>query len=467
MNDNLLFTSDWYKWGHKNMYLPGTQKVISYFESRDGAMYPYTTFFGLQYLLKKWLIKPVTKEMIDEAAELADSFSDVPGVFDRSMWDYIVEKHDGKLPLLIKALPEGFSIPNSNVLITVENTDENCFWLTNAIETLLSHVWASSAVATRSRFMVDILKKYFKETSDNEFLAPYFLHDFSQRGVSSMESAGILGLAHLINSPATDSMMGAKFAKDYYHANNKGLGFSVKANEHSIATSKGAQGEFEVTEYLLKKFPNGILSLVSDSYSISKAVEMYCTELKSLILARNGKMVVRPDSPRFIGDTIPNQVLWITEKLWAGFGGTINSKGYKVLDPHCGAIYGDSVRESDMEKTLQTLKENGFSSENCVYGCGSYLSQKINRDTQRMAFKCSAQLRDNVWYDVFKSPLDQSKASKKGRLKLIRENGQYQTVNIDQPGEDILVPVFENGELLVDYTLDQVRANAKNENSSL
>lgn len=461
--NNLIATLDFYKFSHKDMYPDNTQVVYSYFESRTGAAYPYTVFFGLQYLIKKWLTTPVTKAMVDEAQEIADNTFDVPGVFDRSGWDYIVDKLGGKLPLVIKAVKEGTVVaPNSNVLLTVENTDPNCWWLTNAIETLLSHVWASSAVCTRSHYMINILKKAFAETSDNEFLAPYFNHDFSQRGVSSMESASILGAAHLVNTLATDTCMGVKCAHDYYNAPYKGLSFSVRADEHSIASAMGEAGEVEQVKKLLQKFPNGIYSRVSDSFSIKNMVQAYCNELKSFIITRNGKFVIRPDSPRFAGDTISSQILWLVETLWSSFGGTVNSKGYKVLDSHVGVIYGDSVTEKDLEQALDILRQNRFSAENCVFGCGSYLSQKINRDTQRMAFKCSAQQRNGIWFDVQKKPLDVSKASKTGRLKLVRDvNGKFLTVGINDPRQDELVEVFRNGELLVDYTFDQVRQNAR------
>jgi nicotinamide phosphoribosyltransferase len=205
----------------------------------------------------------------------------------------------------------------------------------------------------------------------------------------------------------------------------------------------GKELEFDVTRNLIRKFPNGILSIVSDSYDIENAVRVYCTDMKQEIMSRNGKFVVRPDSPRFEKDTPQDQVLWIAQQLWNGFGGTVNSKGYKVLDSHVGIIYGDSLTEVDIKNILETLKNNGFSSEICVFGCGGYLVRKLNRDTMRFAFKCSAQKRDGIWHDIYKSPKDITKASKKGRF--------------DDTGD--LTTVFENGTITKLYNFDEVRKN--------
>jgi nicotinamide phosphoribosyltransferase len=444
---NLIWTLDSYKHTHAPQYPENTEVVYSYLEARKGAMYDYTTFFGLQYILKEWLEGiVVTKELIDEAAPiLKEHFKFNGDIWTRDRWDYIVEKHDGKLPIKIQAVTEGKNYPIGTVLMTIENTDPNCFWLTNALETVCQQVWHSITVCTRSNLIVNIIKKYFNETVDNDkqWLADYYLHDFSQRGLSCMEEAGIGCLAHLVNSKGTDSLMIFPYAINYYNANVEGLAYSVPASEHSIGTALGKEKEFEVTKNLIKKYPTGILSVVSDSYDIENAVKMYCTELKNEILGREGKFVVRPDSPRFTGDTPEAQVLWITEQLWNGFGGTINKKGFKVLDSHVGIIYGDSLTEIDIKNILELLKQNGFAAETCVFGCGSYLVRKLNRDSLRFAFKCSAQKRNGMWFDIFKAPKDTTKASKKGRF--------------DNLGD--LVTVFENGNILKTYTFDEVRNN--------
>lgn len=460
--DNLLlFTLDSYKDGHHHMYEDDTEVVVSYFESRIGAMYDYTVFFSLQKDIIKWLLKPVTQEMVDFAAEFAKvHFFDNPNIFNKEGWDYIVNELNGKLPIRIRAVPEGTRVPINNVMMVIENTDPKCWWLTNALETLLTHVWYGSVVATRSTQVVDMLKDIFEETSDVVDMHVFYVHDFGQRGAACMEQAGIGGLAHLISSRGTDTKMAIPYGMYYYDADMSTLGYSVAATEHSIMTSKGREEEFTVTRNIIRKYPNGILSVVSDSYDIENAINMYCTDLKEAILGRNGKFVVRPDSPRWKGDTVEDQVLWIVQELEKGFGTTVNSKGYKVLNPKVGVIYGDGISPEDIRKCLQKLKENGYSAENCVYGMGGGLLQKLNRDTQRSTFKCCAQRRNGVWYDISKDPSDATKASKKGRLKLIKDSDGYKTVLESDLGEDLLVTVYENGELLVKYTFDQVRQNA-------
>ena len=446
----------------------GTEYVYSYGEARRGGMYDYTIFFGLQYIIKKWFTGVVvTKELIDEAEPLMKEHFKFSGdVWNRAKWDYIANELGGKLPIRIMAVPEGTKMTTSNALFTIENTDPKCAWLTNALETVIQNVWYGTTVATRNNFIVNIIKRYFKWTVDdnNQWLADLYLHDFGQRATSGMEQAGIGAAAHLINSKGTDSVMGMVHAIVYYNANKENLGYSVPASEHSIATSLGIEGEFEVVKHLIKTFPNGILSVVSDSYDIERAVRIYCTELKELILSRNGKFVVRPDSPRFDGDTPEDQVLWIVDQLASGFGTTINSKGYKVLNSHVGVIYGDSLTEKDIHNILQKLMVNGYSAESCVYGCGGYLLDKLNRDTLRFAVKSSAQCRDGVWYAIYKEPRDASKVSKKGRLAVAHYEANDDWVTLPEelilPEDNRLKLVYENGELKRDMTFNEIRQNS-------
>lgn len=459
-NDNLLlYTQDSYKVGQYLMYPDNTQEVYSYFESRNGAKYPYTMFFGLQYILKRWLSKPINKQMVDEAEEYFKiHFFDDPDIFNRKGWDRIVNEFDGKLPVEIKAVREGTLVPVSNVMMTVKCLS-GFEWLTGVLETLLTHVWYTSLVATHSYYTMQIINEYFEKTSDSDGLNKFYLHDFGQRGVTCMEQAGLGGMAHLINSRGTDSLMAIPYAKTYYNADLKTLGFSVKATEHSIMTSFGKENEFDVTRNIIKKLPNGILSVVSDSYDIENAVNVYCTDLKQDILNRNGKFVVRPDSPRFKGDTCADQVYWIADKLWTAFGGTVNKKGYRVLNSKVGIIYGDGIGPNDIKETLELLEKHKFSAENCVFGMGGGLLQRnLDRDTQRSAFKCSSQYRDGVYHDIYKEPSDKSKSSKRGKLSLVRdENGDLQTVPQTSDVQDELRTVYENGNLVNEMTFDEIR----------
>lgn len=466
VDENFIELSDSYKVGHWKMLPKGTQGVYSYFQSRIGAKYPYTVLFGLQmYLLKYFCGVVITRKDID-AAEINCRAHFGINIFNRKMWEYIVTECGGKLPLRIKAAPEGMAVPINNVLVTVETTKggEITAPLTNYIETILTHLWQPSNVATISRDLKNYLKKAFDITAMTNDLLPFMLHDFGFRGVSSIESAGLGGVGHLVNFMGTDTMIALTYAQRYYKAAMPG--FSVLASEHSIMTALGEEGEFTMFEDLITNLPSeAILSLVSDSYNIERVINEYLPKLKDKILARKGKVVIRPDSPRSKTDTAAAQVLWLANALWNLFGGTTNKKGFKVLNPKIGLIYGDGLSADEIKDCIRTLVLAKFSAETCVYGMGGGLLQKHNRDTQRNAFKCSAQLRDGKWIDIAKKPLDVTKASKPGRLKLVwmeAANGRsLVTVPETDPREDVLVTVFENGEMTKLWTFDEVRRNAE------
>lgn len=469
ISDNIIWTLDSYKQLHADMYPEGTTHVMSYGEARSGSQYDYVLFFGLQYIIKRWLEGVrVTKELIDQAEPiLKEHFRFNGDVWSRAKWDYIVKEHKGRLPVYISAVPEGLLVPKNNVLFTIINTDSNCHWLTNALETVIQQVWYPIAVATRSKFIVDNIRRYVNETvNDSEtWIADFMLHDFGQRGVSCMEQAGIGGMAHLVNSKGTDSDMAIPFAMNYYGAIPSDLCFSVPATEHSIATSLGPEEQYKVTQRVCQLYPTGILSVVSDSYGIEDAVKEYCTgKTRQYIDARDGKFVVRPDSPRWKGDTAAAQVVWVAQQLAQGFGSTVNTKGYKVLNPKIGGIYGDGLSESDILSCLQALKDDGFAASTFVYGQGGGLLQKLNRDTVDFAIKCCAQTREGTTYDIYKKPMGGSKISKCGRMKLVwaEEAGRkvMRTVNVEDERDSLLVPVFRNGELLVDHKFNEVRSLA-------
>ena len=469
---SVITSSDSYKFCHFRMLPKGTEVVYSYFESRTGALFSETTFFGLQYLLKKHFVgKVVTQDKIEEAAAIAKAHFGDDTFFNRAGWEHILNHHDGKLPVVIKAVAEGSSIPTSNVLMTIENTDEKCAWLTNYLETLLTHVWYSSTVATKSRCTKKIINSYLDITSDNKFSLPFALHDFGFRGVSSLESAAIGDAGHLICFAGSDTVPGIILLRDYYHGELNEIAFSVAASEHSISSAEGEDGENEYIVRLLREFPNGILSLVADTYNIERFIDEYIRNNKQNILDRwiNGKgqlnrVVIRPDSPRFVGEQPANQVLWILSKLWDIFGGSINQKGYKTLHPAVGVLWGDGLSTEEIEEIYRWAANHKFDVSSIVCGQGGGLLQKVNRDTQRFAFKCSAQKRNGEWLDIQKKPMDVSKASKKGKLALININGTLMTVSANTlrtSEEDLLIPVFKNGVLLKDYTLKEVRNNAK------
>ncbi|MCI5127125.1 MAG: nicotinate phosphoribosyltransferase [Candidatus Electrothrix sp. AUS3] len=466
---NIITLTDSYKMTHHQQYCDDTEVVYSYLECRKGAQFDQTVFVGLQYFIKEYLEGVVvTKEMIKEAEQLVAAHF-IPEVFNKEMWQYIVDEHDGKLPVRIKAVPEGTSVPVSNVLMTVENTDPQCYALTNHLETLLTQVWHASTVASLSRNMKEIMKSFLDKTSDQTDSLMFQLHDFGMRGVSSMESAGVGGMGHLVNFLGTDTINAIEVARDYYNGNINNIAYSIPATEHSVMTAEGPEGEKNALKRMLDAYPTGIFSVVGDSYDIQKFLDVYiCKNFKERILARDHetipcKVVIRPDSLRSECDTPEEQMIWIANRLWKNFGGTVNSKGYKVLNPKIGMIWGDGIERDGIVKILQGIMEAGYSTENVVLGMGGGLLQKINRDTQRFAFKCSSQRRSGQWFDISKNPLDASKASKKGRLELIRnEAGELITIKEDELDgrEGLLKTVFENGSLLKEYSFDEVRINA-------
>ena len=456
MCKNLLFLCDSYKvGGHFQQYPQNTTNIYSYFESRGGR-WKDTVFFGLQYILKKYLVGTVvTASMIDEAEELFALHFGRRDLFNRKGWEYIVSKYDGRLPLTIRSVPEGSATENHNVLMTVENTDPECFWLTNYLETLLVQCWYPCTVATQSREMKKIILKYLQETGDTS-LIDYKLHCFGFRGVSSVESAGIGGLAHLVNFKGSDTLEALVVGSKYY--NEKCAGNSIPASEHSTITAWGKDNEVNAYRNILEKYPTGLVACVSDSYDIYNACDnLWGGELKDMVMARDGCLIVRPDSS--------DPVMIVTDvvaRLGNKFGYTINNKGYKVLDPHVRVIQGDGIEYDTVDPILARLKKFGWSTDNISFGSGGGLLQKLNRDTLKFAFKCSSAVINGNTIDVYKDPItDSGKRSKRGRLKLVYDMDGYTTVGYDDNRPDCLVEVFRDGKLLQDYSMSEIRERAK------
>ncbi len=453
MTDSILFLTDSYKITHWKQYPPGTEKVYSYFESRGGK-FDSTVFFGLQYFLKKYLEgQRIFQSDIDEAQEFWGAHFG-QDLFNLEGWMHILKEHDGYLPISIKAVPEGTVVPTRNVMLTVENTDPKVPWLTNILETLLVQVWYPMTVATLSREMKKLILGYLEKTGTPE-LIDFKLHDFGFRGVSSVDSAGIGGGAHLVNFMGTDTARGIRFAMKYYGAEM--CGFSIPASEHSTITAWGRDHEADAFENMLTQYPEGLVACVSDSYDIYKACDTWGTKFKEKILGRQGTLIVRPDS----GDP-PIVVIEVLNRLSEKFGYTRNQKGYKVLPDQVRVIQGDGCDYTMVRLILSVMDLNGWSADNIAFGMGGALLQKMDRDTQKCAFKCSAVTINGEERDVYKDPItDPGKASKAGRLKLIQEvGGHYRTVSISEEGEDQLVEVFRDGEILVNHSFEDIKARA-------
>lgn len=458
--DNIIITTDSYKLGaHWNMFPERTETTYSYFEARAGGKWDFVTFFGLQVGIMRHLVgQVVTREKIERAALLAKKHFGNDNSFNRQGWEDILTDYNGKLPVVIRAVPEGLTVGTSNVLMTIHNLGGSKFrWLTGYLETVLTnYMWYGSTVATQGRYAKLSVKHFLEKTSDN-FLLDFFIHDFGFRSVATPEQATLGGMAHLVNFKGTDTMIALEGACEYYDANLDNLGFSVPASEHQLMSALGREGEAKVVGDLLTKYPTGILSLVGDTYNIYDFAEKICGEqYKEQILARDGVLVIRPDS----GD--PEEVLLkLCNILWIKFGGTINSKGYKVINPKLKLLWGDGVDIQGVKNILGALTINGWATENIAcFGIGSNLLQRVCRDDLRFAFKCSAQYRDGKWNDIFKDPIDGGKKSKKGRLKLVKTETGYETRRLEDEGEDVLVEVFNCGELVKKYSFDEIRKNA-------
>jgi nicotinamide phosphoribosyltransferase len=460
MENNIITLTDSYKLFHHNMLPMGTIGLYSYFEARSGATYNKTVWWSLQSILMKHLVgQVVTKEKIEHARALMIGHTGSDDNFNADMWYHILENHGGKLPLRIKAVDEGTPVDINNVLMTVENLDDKCSALTNYVESLLTHVWSGSTTASLSYEIFKLIKHYNEATSDDPSGLKYALHDFGFRGVSSVESAGRQGSGHALTFMGSDTISALEFLYDYYDSGFIDVLHGIPATEHSIMTAMGPLGEIVVFKNLLQKYPTGLLACVIDSYDYRKFISEYALELKYIILARDGKLIFRPDS----GD--PDSVtIDCLNRLGEVFGYTVNSKGFKVLNPKVGLIWGDGIDYNGIRSILYTMRNQGWSSDNIAFGCGGGLLQKVNRDTQRFAFKCSAQFRAGDWIDIYKSPLDASKASKRGRLKLIQNKmtGKYSTVGEDEAGEDCMHVVYENGEMKRLITFQQARMNTGN-----
>jgi nicotinamide phosphoribosyltransferase len=425
--------------------------VYSYIESRGGA-WDKTVFFGLQAFLKEYLTTPITLADIDEAEAIITAHGEP---FYREGWEYILNTYGGKLPVVIKAVAEGTVVPTKNVLVTIENTDPLCYWLTSFLETaLLRAVWYPTTVATNSYVSKQIIREFLERTGDVAGL-DFKLHDFGFRGVSSYESAGLGGAAHLVNFRGTDTIAALLYARKYYGADM--AGFSIPAMEHSTVTSWGREREVDAYRNMLNQYakPGAILAAVSDSYDIYAACKLWGTELKQQIVDSGATLVVRPDS----GDpaTVVLECLRILDQY---FGSVVNDRGYKVLN-NVRVIQGDGINQTSIREILEAATAAGYSADNLAFGQGGALLQILDRDTLKFAMKCSAAKINGEWVQVFKDPItDQGKQSKKGRVTLYKdEKGKFFSGVEDWPKNE-LVEVYNNGVITKEYSFDEVRANA-------
>lgn len=453
---NLILDTDQYKSSHFLQYPPGTTGLVAYLEAR-GGMYDKIVFFGLQYILKKYLTQRVTVEDVKEASSFFKSHG-LP--FNHDGWMNIVKNLKGKIPLRIYAVAEGTVVPTRNILMRVESTDPKYFWTVGWFETLLMRVWYPITVATRSWHIRQLLYEYLQKTADDLENEVWFkLHDFGARGVSTAEGASIGGAAHLVNFTGSDTILGLLCARDYYHA--KMVPSSIPAAEHSMVMVWGRDREEDAFKHIFTELAKrgSLIALPSDTFDMQHAISnIWANKLKDLVKSSGKILVVRTDS----GDpkTVVLAALKVLEKA---YGVTINKKGYKVLQ-HVRVIHSDSVNHETVDEVLQTITKHKYSTTNVVFGMGGALLQQVHRDTLGFAYKvCLAEVgrkRIPVSKSTATNPL---KRSKGGYLDLVRTEKGYKTlVRVDnKPGKDSqLQLVFENGDLLVDDELEGIRKRA-------
>ena len=456
-NHNIILNADSYKASHYLQYPPDTTHVSSYIEAR-GGQFKDAVFFGLQMFIKEYLTKPINHSDVDEAKAIFQLHG-VP--FNESGWRYIVDEHNGYLPIEIEALPEGTVIPVKNAMVQVINTDPSCAWLTSYVETaLLRAVWYPTTVATVSWNCRQVIMRHLQDTTDSSEGIDFKLHDFGARGATAQEAAAIGGAAHLVNFQGTDTIGGIVAARRFYHAEM--AGFSIPAAEHSTITCWGRDNELQAYTNMLEQFsgPGKLVAVVSDSYDLWHAIDtLWGEELKTKVEATGGTLVVRPDS----GDPV-TIVTETIERLMRAFGFEVNNKGYRVLPSYIRVIQGDGISQQTIEAILEAMKIRKQSADNIAFGMGGELLQKVNRDTMKFAMKASAAKVNGLWRDVYKDPTtDSGKRSKKGRLAVVRAaNGEINTIREQELGQqhNLLEPVFRNGRLLKEHRFDEVRERA-------
>lgn len=486
---NPLNAIDFYKADHRRQYPVGTEYVYANFtprSSRLAKMLPdfddKIVFFGLQGFIKHFLIETWNEGFFNQPK------AKVIAAYKRRMdnalgegavpVEHIEALHDlGYLPLKIKALPEGSRVNIKVPVLTIINTDPNFFWLTNYIETVLSaELWKSCTTASIAYEYKRLLTQYAEKTGAPLDFVAVQGHDFSSRGMSGIYDAAQSGVGHLTSFIGTDSVASIDYAEEYYNATGV-VGVSVPATEHSVMCMGSEESEIETFRRLIcELYPAGVVSIVSDTWDFWRVITEFSVELKAEILKRQpnalglAKVVFRPDSGDPVkiicGDPDAEKdspaYKGAVQCLWEIFGGTETAQGYKVLNERVGLIYGDSITLERAQNILKGLEAKGFASNNLVFGIGSYTYNYLTRDSFGFAVKATWGQVNGVGRELFKDPVTDSgvKKSAKGLLRVEQtENGfeLFDQQNFEQEKMGALQTVFENGQLLRECSLDQIR----------
>lgn len=480
-NQQAMLLCDFYKISHREQYPEGTEVVYSTWTPRASMVEGVNKVvsFGQQAFIKEYLIGYFNENFFSK--EKAKIVSDYKRVLKHTLGvanpdtSHIEELHDlGYLPLSIKSLPEGTLVPLRVPMFTIENTHPKFYWLTNYVETLAScEIWQTATSATLALEYKKVLENAAHLTGGDLTFVQFQGHDFSMRGMGSLNSAVKSGMGHLLSFSGTDTVPSILAMEEFYNANveKELVGTSIPATEHSVMCANGMDERSTLHRLLTKVYPTGMLSVVSDTWDFWNLVGTILPEMKDLIMKRDGKLVIRPDTGDpvkiVIGDSDATDK-WaqkgLVESLWDIFGGTTNARGYKVLDSHIGAIYGDAITRKRALEIVTGLAEKGFCSTNIVFGIGSFTYQYNTRDTFGFALKSTAVTINGDERMIYKAPKtgDGTKNSAKGRVAVLLNGSDYVLVDGLSSTNPIqnnqLREIFRDGKLLVDEDLATIRA---------
>lgn len=476
LSNPIIDLADMYKTSHKDMYPEKMTVLQSYGEAREGSSIPHIVSFGMQVLVNELCGLRVTETHIQEAAVFFEATFGDKGVFERIRpgWQAIVDA-GGYLPVRICALPEGTVVPPGTPLFTVESTNDKAPWVANWLETKLSHIWYTTAVASvafalRQSLEARCIDEGMTPAEAAEHAKKAGICDFGLRGVECLDAGRRGGMAALTSSMSSDNTAGMAAIQAHYPDSPsshsfKGIGASIPAAEHSTITAHGKANELEAYKHILERFPTGPVSIVADSYDYHQAITtIFCGELKQAIDDRYAKavkavpdgfhaVVIRPDS----GDMLKDVPFTLSE-LFRAFGGHVTAKGFKVLHPSVRVIQGDGIDLESYPKLLAAVQEAGFSVTNIVAGSGGGLLQKVNRDTIRFAIKANSAVIDGEPREIQKETV--GKKSKRGRLSVQEvADGEYKTFQsgTGDEGTNLIRMVYENGDAYHTERLADVR----------
>jgi len=416
---NTLLHTDVYKMGHMEQYNPDIEYIQSHLIARKGDKFSDLVFFGLRYYIEKYLSKAPSVEDVLRFIKIREMILGQP--ISEESKDKLMKLAEMKeWPISIKAYKEGTICGIQQPLLVIENTAPGMHFCVGLLEGLFLKLWNTCTVATYSRKLKGIFTEYAIKTGSDLRMIPFQVHDFGYRSVSSEETAALSGAAHLVNFLGTDTVLAVDLLSRYYGPHDEPIGLSVPASEHSVMCSFGESQEIDAFRNMLKLYPTGIVSIVSDTYDLHNVLENFSDELRDEILARDGKVVFRPDS----GDPVAISIETI-QILDRKFGHTFTSTGHKLLNPKVGMIYGDGMTNDRIVRTLKGLEELGYASQNLVVGVGGLLLQQHNRDDMGFSFKANwAMMKDGSEMDLYKTPkTDLSKSSKGGYIR----NEEFQT----------------------------------------